>query len=82
MVNDSAGCQGAAEVCIEEDQDPTAKLLAGGLEPLLKTIVDSTGDNRHPGIFVSFQDLHFFARTFCGSSMQGAGLAISKCLCG
>eukprot|EP00667_Euglena_gracilis_P000604 EG_transcript_604 len=61
--------QGAAEVCIEEDQDPTAKLLAGGLEPLLKTIVDSTGDNRHPGIFVSFQDLHFFARTFRGSSM-------------
>eukprot|EP00668_Euglena_longa_P010682 GGOE01012939.1.p1 GENE.GGOE01012939.1~~GGOE01012939.1.p1 ORF type:complete len:1397 (-),score=415.61 GGOE01012939.1:676-4659(-) len=58
----------AAELCIEEDHDPTSKLLADGLEPLLKTIVSAIGSG-HPGIFISLRDVHFHTRTFQGSSM-------------
>eukprot|EP00667_Euglena_gracilis_P027261 EG_transcript_33590 len=58
---------GSADVCIEEDHDPASKLLADGLEPLLKTIVGAMGSN--PGIFISLQDLRFHAQTFEGSSM-------------
>eukprot|EP00667_Euglena_gracilis_P002444 EG_transcript_2446 len=60
---------GPAEVWIEEDHDPTKKLLAGGWEPLLKTIVGTMGSNNTPGIFISLQDIRFRVKTSPGSSM-------------
>jgi len=56
-------------VCIEDDEDPTARLLAGGLEPVLKTIVSATGPDRHPHVHVAFQDLSYHATMFKGSNV-------------